>query len=190
MLYFYFFLNSGEFPLLRTYMLYNTALKVQGFASLTQIPFPAPLKPFPQTFPCTNKVQSLAKVQEKKPIASSPCTLGSSHWTHRNPLMVPPWVVVEPLVRGKTEKPKWVSMRHETTLVGVGIGHSEAQVLKQIWCPTSIWKHWQSLWFSAVRGGRSLLSVPTKGPGSAWARVKEGGSLLLHVFDHLAVGHL
>lgn len=76
------------------------------------------------------------------------------------------------LVRGKVEKPKWVVMRDETTLVGVEIGHSEPQVLKCIWCTMSIWKSLWSLWSRAVTGEKGHF--PPEGPGSVWAHLKEG----------------
>lgn len=43
----------------------------------------------------------------------------------QKPSTVPPWVAVRPLARGKRKKPRWVDLRDETTLVGVGTGQAQ-----------------------------------------------------------------
>lgn len=63
----------------------------------------------------------------------------------QKPSMIPPWVAARSHIRGKTEKPRRVSMRNDSTSTWVEIGHSEAQVLKWIWCTRTIWKSWNSV---------------------------------------------
>lgn len=136
-----------------------------------------------------NKVQNLAKAQEIKPIVSGPCTLGG--WTHKNS----PWFLLG-----------W--------LQGHLSGERQRSPNGSAWGMRPSWLGWeegtQRLRFSTRFGaqrpfgniGRVCDSVQLqeegqfcKSPPKALALCghtwrERGGWLFLHLFDHLAVGHL
>lgn len=138
-----------------------------------QMPFPDPFKTLLSKL---SFYKQGTKVQEIKLIICSPCTPGSPTWTHRNT----PWSLLGwqqgHESGGRTEKPRWVSRRDDSSSVWVEIGHSDSGSQVDL-----VQKdHLKFL-------GDSVIQCWYR--REVWAHVKGEGWLFIHVFDNLAAGH-